>query len=227
AFRAAGSTNPALLQKAPFEALEPETVNSYEIGYRGLPTTRLLIDAYLYYSIYKSFIGRIAVGRAAPGGTIANPLTTENYSYPVNSDASVNAIGWGVGFDYQLGARYIARVNFSGDQLRDVPANLVTFFNTPKFRYNLGLSNDAIGKSNYGFNVVWRWQDDVNWQGTFGAGEIPSFGTLDAQVSYKFSKIRSIFKIGASNLLNKYYVSAFGNPEVGAVYYVGFGYNVF
>jgi outer membrane receptor protein involved in Fe transport len=219
--------NPALLQQAPFKALEPETVNSYEIGYRGLPASQLLIDAYFYYSIYKNFIGRIAVGRAAPGGNIANPLASENYSYPVNSDASVKAIGWGIGFDYQLGSRYVARVNFSGDRLRDVPSGLVTFFNTPKFRYNLGLSNDAIGRSNYGFNVIWRWQDKVDWEGTFGAGEIPAFGTLDAQVSYKISKIRSIFKIGASNLLNKYYVSAFGNPEVGAVYYVGFAYNVF
>lgn len=224
---AAGSPNPALLQRAQFKSLKPETVNSYEVGYRGLPTSQLLIDAYVYYSVYKNFIGRVAVGRAAPGGNIANPLASENYSYPVNSDASVKAIGWGIGFDYQLGKRYVARVNFSGDQLRNVPPGLVTFFNTPKFRYNLGLSNDAVGKSNWGFNVVWRWQDKVNWQGTFGAGEIPAYGTFDAQMSYKFSKIRSIFKIGASNILNKYYVSAFGNPEVGGVYYVSFAYNVF
>lgn len=224
---AAGAPNPALLQRAQFKTLEPETVNSYEVGYRGLPSSKILVDAYVYYSIYKNFIGRVAVGRAAPGGNIANPLASENYSYPVNSDTSVKAIGWGVGVDYQLGGRFVARVNLSGDQLRDVPSGLVTFFNTPKFRYNIGLSNDAVGKTNWGFNVVWRWQDDVNWEGTFGAGEIPSYGTLDAQVSYKFSKIRSMFKIGASNILNKYYVSAFGNPEVGGVYYVSFAYNVF
>ena len=222
-----GTPNPGLLQQAQFQTLEPETVNSYELGYRGLPTSQLLVDAYVYYSVYKDFIGRVAVGRAAPGGNIANPLASENYSYPVNSDESVKAIGWGIGVDYQIGRRFVARVNFSGDKLRDVPPGLVTFFNTPKFRYNLGLSNDALGKSNWGFNVVWRWQDNVDWQGTFGAGEIPSYGTLDAQVSYKFSNIRSLFKIGASNILNKYYVSAFGNPEVGGVYYVSFAYNVF
>ena len=83
------------------------------------------------------------------------------------------------------------------------------------------------GGSHWGFNVVWRWQDEVDWEGTFGAGNIPSYGTLDAQISYKFSNIRSIFKVGASNLMNKYYVSAFGNPEIGGVYYVSFGYNVF
>lgn len=224
---AAGTPNPALLQQAQFRSLEPETVNSYEVGYRGLPTSQLLVDAYVYYSVYKDFIGRVAVGRASPGGNIANPLASENYSYPVNSDESVKAIGWGIGFDYQLGRRYVARVNFSGDRLRDIPPGLVTFFNTPKFRYNIGLSNEAVGKTNWGFNVIWRWQDEVNWEGTFGAGEIPSYGTIDAQVSYKFSKIRSLFKIGASNILNKYYVSAFGNPEVGGVYYASFAYNVF
>jgi outer membrane receptor protein involved in Fe transport len=224
---AAGTPNPALLQKAQFETLEPETVNSYEIGYRGLPTSQLLVDAYVYYTVYKDFIGRVAVGRAAPGGNIANPLASENYSYPVNSDESVKAIGWGIGVDYQIGGRYVARVNFSGDQLNDVPPQLVTFFNSPKFRYNIGLSNDALGGTNWGFNVVWRWQDKVDWEGTFGAGEIPAYGIIDAQVSYKFSKIRSMFKIGASNTFNKYYVSAFGNPEIGGVYYVSFAYNVF
>ena len=224
---AAGRPDQTLLQQAQFPTLGPETANSYEIGYRGLPTSQLLIDAYVYYSVYKDFIGRVAVGRPAPGGNIANPLATENYSYPVNSDESVKAIGWGIGVDYQIGKGFVARVNFSGDQLNDVPDQLVTFFNTPKFRYNLGLSNDALGRSNWGFNVVWRWQDKVNWQGTFGAGEIPAYGNLDAQVSYKFSKIRSLFKIGASNIINKYYVSAFGNPEIGGVYYIAFAYNVF
>jgi outer membrane receptor protein involved in Fe transport len=224
---AAGSLTPPELEKADFKPLKPETSNSYEFGYRGLVTRKLLIDGYVYYSEYKDFIGRVAVGRAAPGGNIANPLASENYSYPVNTDASVKAIGWGLSFDYQLGGRFVARANVSGDQLNDVPDGIVTFFNTPKFRYNLGLSNDAIARTNWGFNIVWRWQDDVNWEGTFGAGEIPSFGTLDAQLSYKLPKIRSLVKIGGSNLLNKYYVSAFGNPEIGGVYYISFGYDVF
>lgn len=230
AYRAAiaqGSVAPPPLQRAEFRPLKPETSNSFEFGYRGLISRKLLIDGYVYYSVYNDFIGRIAVGRASPGGNIANPLASENYSYPVNTDASVKAIGWGISADYQLGGRFIARANVSGDQLNDVPAGIVTFFNTPNVRYNLGLSNDGIAKTNWGFNVVWRWQDKVNWEGTFGAGEIPAFYTLDAQVSYKLPKIRSLLKIGGSNLLNKYYVSAFGNPEIGGVYYASFAYNVF
>ncbi len=232
AFRAsvaAGTPNPGLLQQAPFTPLKPETANSYEFGYRGLPTKRLLIDAYVYYCEYKNFIGRRAVGRASSGPVtnVANPLATENYSYPENSADAVKAIGWGIGGEYQVRGGYSFRANVSGDQLRDVPAGLITFFNTPKVRFNIGISNDGIAKGPWGFNFVYRWQDDVDWQGTFAAGRVPSFGTLDGQVSHKFQKIRSIVKLGASNLLNKYYYSALGNPYIGGVYYVSFAYNVF
>ena len=103
---------------------------------------------------------------------------------------------------------------------------MITFFNTPKYRFNAGISNEDFYK-HFGFNIVYRWQDEVLWEGTFGTGEIPSFGTLDAQLSYRISKIRSVVKLGGSNVLNKYYRSAFGNPEVGGLYYVSFGYNIF
>ena len=94
-------------------------------------------------------------------------------------------------------------------------------------RYNVGLSNEGVAKTNWGFNLVYRWQDKVNWQGTFGAGEIDPFSTFDAQISHRFPKIKSIAKIGGSNFLNKYFVSAFGNPMIGAVYYISFGYNIY
>lgn len=227
---ATGSPNPTLLVKAPRNDMKPEVANSYEFGYRGLPVKQLLIDAYVYYCEYKDFLGRKAVGRPMSGGNIAflaNPLTTTNYSYPENSTTNVKAIGWGASIDYLFPKRYTLRANVSGDQLKDVPADLVTFFNTPKVRYNIGLSNDGIGKSNWGFNIVFRWQDEVNWEGTFASSMIPAFSTLDAQISYKFPEIRSMLKLGASNLLNKYYISALGNPEIGGVYYLSFGYNIF
>lgn len=228
AYRASlGSVSPSPLIPAPFKELKPEVANSYEFGYRGLPVKKLLVDAYVYYCDYKNFIGRRAVGRATATGNIANPLGTENYSYPENSEESVKAIGWGIGADYQLHGGYNIRANVSGDQLDNVPAGLVTFFNTPKVRYNVGIGNESIAKSPWGFNFQYRWQDEVAWEGTFAAGQIPSFSTLDGQVSYKLSKIRSLIKLGASNLLNKYYYSALGNPQIGGVYYVAFAYNVF
>jgi outer membrane receptor protein involved in Fe transport len=230
-----GGFNPALLQKATFTGLKPESVNSYELGYRGLLSKRFLLDAYLYYSQYQDFIARVAVGRGQSASTnplvsfteLASPFTTTNYSFVTNTSQNVNAFGWGISGEYQVGKGYIFTANVSGDQLDNVPSGVVTFFNTPKVRYNIGLGNSKVGGGNWGFNFMYRWQDKLNWEGTFGTGEISAFGTLDGQISYRLPDIRSIIKLGASNLTNHYYLSAFGNPQVGAVYYVSFGYNVF
>jgi hypothetical protein len=158
---------------------------------------------------------------------LASPFTTSNYSFIYNTPTTVKAFGWGFSVSYRFPKGYELGVNASGDKLKDLPANFVSFFNTPKFRYNITFGNDKISGSNWGFNVLYRWQDKVYWEGTFGSAEIPSYGTLDAQVNYKFTKLRSIIKIGASNLLNHYYTSAFGNPNVGGLYYASFGYNIF
>jgi outer membrane receptor protein involved in Fe transport len=227
------SLNPAVLVNANFPDLKPETVNSYEVGYRGLLTKRFLVDAYLYYSQYKDFIARVAVGRGQSASTnptvelteLASPYTTSNYSFVVNSTSGVNAIGWGISGDLEMAMGYHLTANISGDKLNDVPEGFFAFFNTPKVRYNIGLSNSNVYK-NVGFNIIWRWQDELLWQGTFGTGTIPSYGTLDAQVGWRIPKSKSQLKIGASNLMNDYYRSAFGNPEVGGLYYVSFGYNL-
>ncbi|MGZ3950351.1 MAG: TonB-dependent receptor plug domain-containing protein, partial [Flavisolibacter sp.] len=227
---AAGAPNPSLLAQAQFKTIKPERANSYEVGYRGLLTQKLLVDAYVYYSQYKDFIGRTAVGRGHSGNPanapvdLASPFTTDNYSFVINT-SNVNALGWGLSINYALAKGYEFSANVSSDKLHNVPSNIVTFFNTPEYRYNIGFGNSDLGKG-VGFNAQWRWQDKVYWEGTFGTGEIPSFGTLDLQLSYRLPAIKSMIKLGGSNFLNHYYRSAFGNPNIGGLYYVSFGYNV-
>jgi outer membrane receptor protein involved in Fe transport len=228
-FRTTGNQNDLVV--ADFGTLKPEIANSYEVGYRGLLTKDLLVDAYGYYSRYKDFLGRKAVGRSTGGSTntqfLLSPFTTDNYSFISNSQDIVKAIGWGVSVNYNIAKGYQFGVNVSGDQLRDVPDTLITFFNTPKVRFNVSFGNEKVGNSNWGFNILYRWQDQMLWQGTFGTGQVASFSSLDAQVSYRLPKIKSLIKLGATNVLNKYYTTAFGNPSVGGLYYVSVGYNVF
>lgn len=232
--------NASKLQAYNFTTVKPETANSFEIGYKGVIEKKLLIDVYGYYSQYNNFIGRVAVARgqsainpatsptaaAQAYGELYSPFTTTNYSFVSNSSTPVKAIGWGVSAEYNVYKNYFINANAFGDQLRDVQDGFVTFFNTPKLRYNLGISNDNVYK-NIGFSLVARWQDKINWEGTFGTGEIPAYTTIDAQVSYKIPDIKSVIKFGGNNILNKYYRSAFGNPQVGGLYYVSFTYNAF
>lgn len=232
AYRSDVSPNPAVLQKAQFQTIRPESMQSYEIGYKGLLTKKLLVDAYYYYSKYTDFIGRTAIGRGKSGDParapidLASPFTTDNLSFVVNSPTPVKANGYGLGFEWNVTRNYMFTANGFSDQLKDVPAGLVTFFNTPKFRYNLGLSSNDVYKG-WGFNINYRHQDKIYWEGTFGTGEVPAYGSLDGMISYKIKAINSLIKLGATNFFNKYYRTSFGNPQVGGLYYVSFGYNVF
>jgi hypothetical protein len=92
----------------------------------------------------------------------------------------------------------------------------------------MGVANNGIGKKKLvGFNVSLHWQDVFNWDGELANGPVNAFSTIDAQVTYKLSSIRSVVRIGATNLTNHYYKNAFANPEIGGIYYVAFGYNIF
>jgi len=228
-----GTPDPGLLKQQPFVPIKPETMESFELGYRGVITKKLLIDAYIYKSKYKDFIGRLAVARGQNNDPadepveLASPFTSVNFSFATNSTTPIKADGWGIGAEYRIGSKgYRLMGNVYSDELRDVPAGFVTFFNTPKWRYNIGLSNPDAYKG-FGFNIIYKWQDKVQWEGTFGTGEIPSFGTVDAQVSYQLGKSKNLLKLGGTNIFNNYYRNAFGNPFVGGLYYISFAYNVF
>ena len=82
-------------------------------------------------------------------------------------------------------------------------------------------------KNRVGFNLTYRWQDDVNFEGDFANGLIPAYQTLDGQISYKFPAQNVLLKVGATNLLNQYYRNGFGNSTIGGIYYVSIGYNIF
>lgn len=222
------TTNLSDLQKGQFTKLESEKVNSLEFGYKGLLGKTLLMDLYVYFSKYNDFIGRVAVGQPGSAATVTNILssfTTKSFAYAQNVSQDVKARGFGLGLEYSMIKGYTANLNVTSDKIFNIPADYISFFNTPAYRFNIGLANEHAWKQ-FGFNLNYRWQDKVDWEGTFGTGSVPAYGTLDAQISYKIHGTKNIFKIGASNLLNKYYYSAFGNPQIGGLFYVSFGYNI-
>jgi outer membrane cobalamin receptor len=93
---------------------------------------------------------------------------------------------------------------------------------------NFSVGNSGFGhEKKFGFNVTVRNQDGFFYESDFRQGFVDGYTSLDAQVSYKIPQQRSLVKFGATNLFNKYYKTGFGNPEIGGIYYVSFGYNVF
>jgi outer membrane receptor protein involved in Fe transport len=214
----AGAANPALLKTYSFTAdgVKPESVKAYELGYKGLLGSNLLVDAYGYYNTYSDFITSVEVFQQ-------NGTSFTKFGVPVNAEGNVTSYGTALGIDYLLG-KYNLSGNISYNNIGDIPVTYVNDFNTPKVRYNLGVSNRSVVK-NVGMNVSYRWQDSFYWNSSFASGAVPSFGTVDAQVNLKIPSVKGMIKIGASDLLNKYYVTSYGNPEMGGMYYVGFTFN--
>jgi outer membrane receptor protein involved in Fe transport len=203
-----------------FNAIKPERSSSYEFGYKGLLTKQLLVDAYYYFATYDDFI------TSANGLQVA---TGRKFSVAQNANATVKTNGWGVSLEYLLPGNFSLNTNVFSDQVSDQPSdpNFVSYFNTPKTRFNAGLNNSGFGhKNKWGFSVQYKWQDQFLYQGSFAVGQVPAYGTVDGMISYKLPEIKSLIKLGASNVFNHYYINGFGNAQIGGLYYISFGYNV-
>ncbi|WP_199121563.1 TonB-dependent receptor [Pedobacter sp. ASV28] len=213
-----GTGNTALLTQYNFDVrgVRPESVTAYELGYKGLLGSHFLLDIYGFMNEYKDFITAVNVYQNN-GGTFTK------FGVPVNAEGKVKTYGGALGLDYILG-KYTLSGNVSYNKIGDLPANYINDFNTPQIRYNLGFSNREVFK-NFGYNINYRWQDKFRWNSSFAGGDVPAFGTVDAQVNLKVPSVQSVVKIGGSNILNKYYFTSYGNPEVGAMYYVSFAFN--
>lgn len=211
-----------------YQSFKPETVASWELGYKGVIAGKLLIDAYGFYARYTNFIGLTVLIKdpdITPSG-ITNQSSSNTFGLYTNSTTHVNTVGVGLSLDYRLPQGFIAGMNYAYNNISNTSNGQQTDFNTPKNKFNISFANYTIAKY-YGFNVTYRWQQEYLYQSSFITGMTPAFGTLDAQISMKIPHMtRSIIKLGATNLLNKYYVDAIGNANIGGLYYISFGYNV-
>ena len=81
-------------------------------------------------------------------------------------------------------------------------------------------------KNRLGFGASLHYQDGFMYEGTFGAGAVSAYNTVDAVLTYKVPSIKSLVKVGGTNIFNHYYRTAFGNPAIGGLYYVSFAYNI-
>lgn len=231
----AGAPNPALLQQQQFGEFKPESMKSFEVGYKGMIAQRLLIDVYAYWATYKDFLSGVTVIQARNAPTtpasvfdVLDASKRIGYSISVNTPGDVKTNGWGASAEYMLPRNFSVSGNLYSDMIGDLPAGFVSYFNTPKYRLNMALNNSGFGKNGrFGFSVVFRWTDAFKYEGTFGVGELPAARTVDAMVSYKLPKTKSLLKIGGTNVFNKYYRTGWGNPQIGGLYYVSYGYNIF
>jgi len=209
---------------------KPEQVQTVEFGYKGFLSDKLLADFYIYQSNFTNFSAGMVVVQLPSQHNDATVVGNKVFSFPSNVQNEVVTNGWGLSLDYQLGSNWALGTNVSYNAVKD-NGGLVDYqlaFNTPNYRTNVTLGNRNIGGSGWGFSTAWRFQDQFVWQSSIvnqvvnqsQQSLIPAFHTLDAQVSKKLSAMKTILKVGGSNLLGAAYTTGWANPTVGSIYYV-------
>ncbi|MDC6362370.1 MULTISPECIES: TonB-dependent receptor [Flavobacteriaceae] len=213
--------------------IKPEEITAYEAGYRA-QIGKFTIDLSGYYNSYSNFIANVTTvvpfyGQAGDGGLSLLALQNgdfQAYQTYTNSEVDINSYGGTVGVDtkignFDLGVNYTyAELDFDEGRFPDFRTN----FNTPKHKVKASFGNPELF-TNFGFNVNYRWSDSYFWEASFADGDIPAFTVLDAQFNYSVPSMKSVFKVGGSNILGDEYFTAVGTGSIGSIYYVSWTIN--
>jgi outer membrane receptor protein involved in Fe transport len=238
-----------LLQWANLPKARPEKITSFEAGYKSvIANNKLVIDIDAYRNTYEGFLGQVQVfvpsgetigsdaavlamldrnrdPQAAKPATPISPATAaskgqDRYRVYTNAKNVYRNYGSALGITYNFYKKFILSGNISFNKMRTNKSDdiFVTGFNTPQWTTNLSFGNREIVK-NIGFNVVWRWQQAFLWESPLVTGTVPSYNTIDAQVTFRFPKLNSQLKLGGADIFNKRYIQYAGGPTIGGLYY--------
>ncbi|MDZ7648776.1 MAG: hypothetical protein U5K54_17250 [Cytophagales bacterium] len=106
--------NPNLLVTADIPYVQPEQLNSVEVGYKGVFSKKLLVDLNAYYTAYENFIGGQIVAVKAQTSHQGNPVNAGSlYSLYNNSLETVTSIGAGLGLTYSLPRNFTLTGSYS------------------------------------------------------------------------------------------------------------------
>jgi iron complex outermembrane receptor protein len=154
----------------------------------------------------------------------AGQITGNSAQIYTNFTEQVTGQGFVAGLTYSLPRSFTIGGNYNWNVLikKPDPNKFLTEFNTPAHKFNVNFGNRKI-TDKLGFNVTYRWQTSFEWQSSFtipANGNVPAYSTTDAQVTYRLPAMKSVLKLGGSNIFNKMYIQSLGGPNIGAIYYI-------
>jgi len=216
-----------LLERFSEPPLVPEKAFSGEISYDGVYlNNHMVVNATYYLNHYRDFIGyklglRVPFFQGFPG-------TPRIFRFSANARDVTLTTGFSTGISYYFSNKLVFNGNYSWNriiQVKDDP--LIPAFNTPEHKFNLRFSgNDVtvLGVPHWNWGFTFRWVGGYTFESSPQfTGRIPAQYFLNAQITKTFPKLRSLVKVGGSNLLNRTQNGLYGGPNVGRFVYVAWG----
>lgn len=228
------SVNAGAPEAANVDIVKPEQVTAFEVGYRAR-LGRVILDMNAYYNQYQDFISNETVIVPLYGEVGDNTLSLlalqqgdfKAFQTYTNSDADVKSYGATIGIGSRVFGNFDLDANytFAEEDFDQASApDFRTSFNTPKHKVKVSFGNTEVVK-NLGFNINYRWSDAFEWQASFADGDVPAYSVVDAQINYTIPVIKSTLKVGAANIGNNEYFTAYGTGLIGTQYYVSLTIN--
>lgn len=212
----------SLIQYYDIAPVKPERVQTVEIGLRSTIFERLFVDASYYYSRYQDFLGfNIGVDVTLVSNRISS---AQVYRVAANSQEVVTTQGASIGLNYFFDGGYTLSGNYSWNVLNTQSNDpIIPAYNTPEHKFNVGFSGRDLTIRNLrhvGFNVNYKWIEGFFFEGSPQfTGFVPTYDMVDMQVNKRVPKLKSTFKLGASNVLNNRALQVFGGPRIGRMAY--------
>ncbi len=206
------------------DPIRPEKAQTIELGYRGQPFDRLYVDAELYYSRYRDFIG-FDIGIKSSFNALGLPVGAEVFRHAINAQEVVFTQGAAIQLDYRINPFLSLGGNYSWNKLisqSDDP--IIPAYNTPEHKYNLLLTGREIPLNKqltWGFQLNYRWIEGFIFEGSPQfTGLVPSYDLTNLQLNLHFQQLGIRLKAGATNIFNNRQYQVYGGPRIGRLAYL-------
>lgn len=223
--------NPTGAILAQYDPLRPESVNSFEVGYKGLTIDKkLFIDVVAYYSQYTNFI--------SPAFAISDGVRT----FAFNSDGTLSGFdpttgGSGIpgqlttyfnyggadiyGFDIGLSYFFTADINldlnasfmdFASTDNQFASQGIPIQLNAPtnKYKATLALRNQ-FGKGTF-LNLHGRHIPGYTFRAGRWNGTLDDRTVVDLTIGYEWKSLGATFQIGINNIFDNKTPDVLGSP---------------
>ncbi len=214
------------------DPIQPEQVQTFELGYRTILWNDIFLDGGYYYNFYTNFLG-YNIGIDADIGDNGLIRDLQVFRYSANSRKEITTQGVFLSLKYYFD-KFSLSGNYSWNKLNSFEEDpIIPAFNTPEHKFNIAFGGRNLIANIFGspiknlsFNVNYKWIEGFLFEGSPQfTGFIPSYQLLDGQISWRSETIHTTFKLGATNILNNRQFQTYGGPRIGRLAYFSVTYD--